>query len=296
MHHRILIAAVGALCALSPPASAQLTGSTLTAAWWYPTQGVEIESHDVVVDHQVEIPSTLLINDFKYGIDIGADYIEFQFELPGNWTNANFNGWAFADTLGVLPPFRGYSVESSAGVTGLSAIVTGFTDDQVWVDFGGVSTTAGSFIRFAIDVEPIGIPYCMTNPNSTGVAGALSASGSPFVASNLFALDATGLPADATTLFLVSPLQGFVTNPGGSSGNLCLGGALGRYLGQGEVQSSDAGGAASLSIDLTQVPSASGPITVAVGETWHFQAWHRDVLPSGATTSNFTNGLSVTFE
>ncbi len=33
---------------------------------------------------------------------------------------------------------------------------------------------------------------------------------------------------------------------------------------------------------------------ITAGSTWHFQVWHRDMRPSGAT-SNFSNGLSVTF-
>ena len=31
------------------------------------------------------------------------------------------------------------------------------------------------------------------------------------------------------------------------------------------------------------------------GETWRFQAWHRDFGPSGAT-SNYNYGLQPTFE
>ena len=36
-------------------------------------------------------------------------------------------------------------------------------------------------------------------------------------------------------------------------------------------------------------------ISIAAGETWNFQTWHRDSV-GGIATSNFTNGLAVTFQ
>jgi hypothetical protein len=37
------------------------------------------------------------------------------------------------------------------------------------------------------------------------------------------------------------------------------------------------------------------PVTsILAGETWNFQAWYRDLNPTN--TSNFTDGLSVTFQ
>ncbi|MDF1836600.1 MAG: hypothetical protein P1V35_01910 [Planctomycetota bacterium] len=36
------------------------------------------------------------------------------------------------------------------------------------------------------------------------------------------------------------------------------------------------------------------PIPILAGDTWHFQVWHRDT-PAGLGSSNFSNGLTVTF-
>ena len=45
-------------------------------------------------------------------------------------------------------------------------------------------------------------------------------------------------------------------------------------------------------IDLANFPP---PINaVQVGETWNFQAWYRDFQL--VATSNFTNGVSITFQ
>jgi len=297
LKYMTLIVAVGALCALPQNASAQLTGYTLTAEWWYPDQGVVLESHDIVVSDGLELGTDEMQNSASHEIDVGRDYVEFRFVGDTFWTDRPFNGWAFTDTMGVLPPFRGYTVDSfSSGLTGVNGIVFGFTDDQFWASFSALEVTQGDWLRLALDVEPIGTPYCSTNVNSTGVAGALSGIGSSFVSSNSLMLQGSDLPAGAATLFLVSSMDGFASNPGGSSGNLCLGNMIGRYVGPGELQTTDASGAASLAIDLTAIPTPSGSVVVSVGETWYFQAWHRDLLPTGGTTSNLPNGLSIIFE
>ena len=75
---------------------------------------------------------------------------------------------------------------------------------------------------------------------------------------------------------------------------LCLGGAIGRYVGPGQIQNSGSAGAISLAIDNTQVPQPTGFVTIAAGETWSFQAWHRDAV-AGSATSNFTAGYEITF-
>ena len=51
----------------------------------------------------------------------------------------------------------------------------------------------------------------------------------------------------------------------------------------------------SLPIDLTDIPTNTpGSQMVMAGETINFQCWYRDSNP--ATTSNFTDGLSIVFQ
>ncbi len=140
----------------------------------------------------------------------------------------------------------------------------------------------------------IGSAYCTANPNSTGGASSILASGSSTVANNDVTLTATGLPMNAFGFFITSLTQGFVMNPAGSAGNLCLGGAIGRYVGPGQIMSSGATDTIALTIDLTMVPTPTGPVAVAPGENWNYQLWHRDSSPAGPT-SNFTDGYSVTY-
>ena len=82
-------------------------------------------------------------------------------------------------------------------------------------------------------------------------------------------------------------------NPGGSAGNICLGGSVGRAVG-GAILNTGATGSITAVANLTAMPQPTGPVAVAAGETWSFQAWHRDAV-GGMTTSNFTNGLEITF-
>ena len=148
---------------------------------------------------------------------------------------------------------------------------------------------------FILELEStIGTSYCMTNTNSTGTTGLLTAEGVTATAANDVVLTATQLPANAFGYFITSQTQGFVMNPAGSAGNLCLTGALGRYVGPGQVLNSGAPGSFSLVLDLTMTPTPMGLVSVIAGETHNFQAWHRD-SDAGVATSNLTNGLSIDF-
>lgn len=140
----------------------------------------------------------------------------------------------------------------------------------------------------------LGTSYCMANPNSTGAAGELSASGSRVVADNNLQLTASSLPAHSFGYVIVSRTQGFVAMPGGSQGNLCVSGVVGRYVGPGQIQITNGAGQFTLLPDLTQTPQPNGFVAIVAGEAWNFQVWHRDSGATGAT-SNFTSGLEVNF-
>ena len=141
----------------------------------------------------------------------------------------------------------------------------------------------------------IGTNYCQAELNSTGVAASMNATGSAVVARNDLVLEANDLPLRSFGFFLVASTSGFVQNPGGSEGNLCLGGAIGRYVGPGQIMSSGASGTISLAVDNTAVPQPNGAIAVTAGETYFFQLWNRDAV-NGTATSNFTDGYEITFQ
>ena len=151
---------------------------------------------------------------------------------------------------------------------------------------GGFGPTGPSAV---VDVyEPVGVNYCLPTANSTGFVATIAAEGSSSIAANDLTLRAASLPANTFGYFLTSRIRGAVANPGGSLGHLCLGGAIGRYVGAGQVLNSGTGGEISLLLDLNTMPTPTGLVPAQAGETWHFQTWYRD-----SSSSNFTDAVSV---
>ncbi|MEZ6016658.1 MAG: LamG-like jellyroll fold domain-containing protein [Planctomycetota bacterium] len=146
-----------------------------------------------------------------------------------------------------------------------------------------------------LDFLRIGTRYCAPSViNASGAASVLIATGSAVAADNDVTLHATSMPLNSFGFFLTSRTQGMIAQPGGSQGVLCLGGNIGRYVGAGQIKNSGTTGAFSLVLNLTQHPTPSGLVAVLAGDTWNFQAWHRDIA-AGVATSNFTDAVSVSF-
>lgn len=139
-----------------------------------------------------------------------------------------------------------------------------------------------------------GTSYCQANPNSTGEEASIFIGGSLLVADNDVTLVASDLPPNQFGIFVNSQVQGFVQNPGGSQGNLCLAGGIGRFSRPGEIKNSGSCGSFLLQVDLNDVARPSGPVAILPGETWNFSCWFRDLNPT--STSNFTDGVTVTFQ
>ena len=134
----------------------------------------------------------------------------------------------------------------------------------------------------------LGETYCSPAvPNSTGSPAELEVRGSTFEEKEDVTLLANDLPTNRIGYFLAAASQAFVQNPGGSQGNLCLGGQLVRFNKPFQLQFSGDSGIFRLTL--------GDPLNFfAAGETWNFQAWYRDKNPT--LTSNLTDAVSVTFQ
>ncbi|MEZ6015923.1 MAG: hypothetical protein R3F49_12465 [Planctomycetota bacterium] len=172
-----------------------------------------------------------------------------------------------------------------------------FVDGVPAVIGGNIDVVSDGAMGSIVTVRPgqLGASYCAANTNSTGVAAAISASGSTRVARNNVILECGSMPNNSFAFFLTSTTRGLVANPGGSLGDLCLGGAIGRYVGPGQIKNAGTTGAVTLTLDLTMHPTPNGLITVVAGQTWNFQCWYRDVTPGGSAASNFSDGLEIAF-
>ncbi|MEM9380993.1 MAG: hypothetical protein AAGB93_13660 [Planctomycetota bacterium] len=140
-----------------------------------------------------------------------------------------------------------------------------------------------------LDAPAIGKQYCSAALNSTGENAWLALFGDQGATSTKTAV-ASDLPPAQFVLLINSLQDGFVASPGGSSGNLCLGGGIGRMM--GDIAPIDADRTATIVFDPTRLATPSGPVAAQPGETWHFQGWFRDANGSVAT-SNFTNAVEV---
>ncbi len=142
----------------------------------------------------------------------------------------------------------------------------------------------------------LGTRYCTPAvPNSTGNSTRITATGSNIVALNDVTLATSDMPNNAFGFFLTSLTQGMVAQPGGSLGVLCLSGAIGRYVGPGQIQNSGGAGGFQYMIDLNVHPTPTGIVQVQAGQTWNFQCWHRDTV-GGAAVSNFSDAISIGFQ
>jgi hypothetical protein len=175
------------------------------------------------------------------------------------------------------------------------AAACAFTFDPVRGEallFGG--HPANAIIPQQLIYASAGTNYCAAQRNSTGLSARIGTSGSPIVANDDLGLWASELPPQTLGVFLTSTSQGFLPQPGGSMGDLCLSGAIGRFSGPGQVQSSGSQGVFMLELELDRIPTPTGMVAVMAGETRHFQAWYRDSV-QGSGTTNFTDGVTVRF-
>ena len=192
-----------------------------------------------------------------------------------------------------------YAAPTNSNLPGSPLLLLGDTDGDG--DPDALYYTADTVNRFATltneSISTVGTAYCSPAvPNSAGLRGALEAIGSDEVQRNELQLRATQLPPFVFGLFFIGPVATTGSSVPASQGLICVGGAIGRFVGPGQIQNSGAGGVLVLQVDLTAIPRpATGFTSVQPGETWFFQAWHRDQSPTGAVTTNFTDALEVTF-
>ncbi len=218
----------------------------------------------------------------------------YQDTVVGHLTGS---AWVFERSANAFAPVRRLVQDGPTTFFGFTVSLDGAGTYLVGRPFGegeNQPTTSGEIHVFRPE-GPIGSGYCGSVNNSTQQPGRMSAFGSEMVVNDQVDLVAYQLPRNAFGIFITSQVQGFVANPGGSQGNLCLGGALGRYNLAGQIRNSGLIGMFSLELDLAAAPTPFGPVPMLSGQTWNFQAWYRDLV-QGQSVSNFTDAWSISFQ
>ena len=208
--------------------------------------------------------------------------------------------WVWTDTGGTVSVFDHLDANGGNPFSQWTDLFfTGMSDNGKAFCGVGTDPNGDSWVGFVVYVG--GIPGCSeigatvcapAEANSTGMPAELAACGQESVVENSVRLTATSLPANQFGFFLNSMTPDLVMNPGGSQGNLCLGGQVGRYSSQ--IVQSGSSGEFSIDLDLAATPTPAGTVSISAGETWYFQAWFRDNNPT--PTSNFTDSIRLLFQ
>ncbi len=160
----------------------------------------------------------------------------------------------------------------------------------------------------AFGQRSVGTQFCNALPNSTGQVTTVTGTLGSGFGSGLH-LEVTGGVPSEFGYFLV----GDEVTPGLSISNglFCLLGtatsnmyrynvaggvmnSLGVFDSAGVMQNVFGTSQTGSGFDVPTVIPASVPFTIASGDTWYFQYWHRDT-PAAVGSSNFSLGLGVTF-
>ena len=189
-------------------------------------------------------------------------------------------------------------MDASTASDGASSVAAGDTDGD-----GDADVLAGGTTTVQLYQNEFNLGFSVT---CVQPGGAIAASGSDLVASNTLALYLTGAESGQMGYFVNSYLggnsPGTPINPGGTvSGQVCISGTnviFGRHTRTGELFTTDGTGAASLTLDLTDLsnPRDGNPwpsaytTSVLAGETWYWQAWYR--VTGG---SEFSDAIGVAF-
>lgn len=243
------------------------------------------------------VPPVFVNTTASHVVDAGAT-LQFNVEAIGPETGQTVT---MSNDAGALANF---STMDTPGNPGVSAVT--FTPDLTQLgtheivftatDDGTPVASADLTITIVVSPPgPIGGDLCSPNAvNSTGRSGLLWATGSDVASMNDLTIMAADLPAGAFGYMAVSQSSGFLMNPGGSQGNMCLNGLdVGRYINSPMSVSAD--GVAMQAVDLTQIPHPfMGSVSAMSGQTFGWQLWYRDMNPTA--TSNWTNAVQVTFQ
>lgn len=142
-------------------------------------------------------------------------------------------------------------------------------------------------VRWRLDDSGLGSAFCSpASPHSASPdGGRMEAVGTNIGAFDDLTLRASNLPQNTFGIFIAGREEAAVAL---QNGTLCVGPAVLRFVGPGQIQNSGAAGSFELPLDREDLRPLLGGVLPPFGETVRFQAWFRD-----AGLSNLTDAVAV---
>ena len=191
------------------------------------------------------------------------------------------------------PMAQSWRTQFGGEVCSLGALPYSFDPDGIHIGIGGgpvtfpAPSTSNFVAAFHLDQSE---PACTNGQSSFGMDPIVSVHGSPWLADGTdFEIMTRRLPVQAFALTLVSSSPSPGAPVTGAIGDLCLGGTIFRS----PILRANGLGTTRAWLSDFPIPPGAEP---AVGETWRFQTWYRDVdTTSGAPVSRFTEAVEMPF-
>lgn len=274
----------------------------------------------------VENSVSFLLEDFDLELDqrepsIACDgncfYLTYSEVYYGNPAGTDFDQYMLSGCISDLTnnaalalAERHQNMAFSSSAEHLSSVCTvwdgeenSISDDgcAIWEDRN--QAIAGSLELYTLEIptlnasttRAVGRQFCDANPNSGGGQQGRQASWSWLLGNQSIGSTHTfycvDMPINTFGYAIASRNVANINLAGGGLGRLCMTGS-GRYVDQ--VASSGASGMLTTTINPTNLPQPTGFVSAAAGETWHFQYWHRDIGPAGASF-NFSVACRMQF-
>lgn len=277
--------------------------------------GYQIHAHVVVTDENGAQEATLRC--WAHGVltVTGDRYVEFQGNMLSSFNVQDINdtgdgAWANAiltiDNMVYTSPSYKLDEEDTRGLhswrVGRVALKEGTYSIYMELEVGAKigSETVGTVSLNMVEPStsftvvckddgaipaPIGTSYCTVVPNSTGLKAAMQLLGSGKAGDPLLA-ELENAPLNQFGQFVAGPTAVFLQGPGGSAGNLCVGGTVYRY----KHKLFHTGNTGTACVHLETNGTHGAIPAFATGSTMRFQCWFRD-----GATSNYSDAVALTF-
>ena len=220
------------------------------------------------------------------------DEVDCLTDIPFELGDYDYDGTLGADDLAALDACLSQGFESSGCLESFDMDGDGALTPCDRTILEQLVNGPGSLFCFGDSACPCGNDGgpCAGCANSSGAGASLTGTGTRSIAADDMVLIATETAPNQNGLFFMGTGQGSLAL---GDGLRCVTGQLFRF----PIQNSGPGGTMTLgpgtvAYSLANFQSAG---QISVGETWNFQAWHRDPMGPCASAHNLSSAYSVTF-